>query len=106
MYIHTYTHTHIYIHIHIYTNNKNIGFPQRLSIKGPACNAGDAGDVGLNPGLRRSPGGENDNLFQYPCLEKKSHGQRSLAGYSPWGHKELDMTHIINVYILYTKVHI
>ena len=22
----------------------------------------------------------------------KSHGQRSLAGYSPWGHKELDMT--------------
>ena len=22
----------------------------------------------------------------------KSHGQRSLAGYSPWGHKELDRT--------------
>ena len=22
----------------------------------------------------------------------KSHGQRSLAGYSPWGHKELDTT--------------
>ena len=22
----------------------------------------------------------------------KSHGQRSLAGYNPWGHKELDMT--------------
>ena len=22
----------------------------------------------------------------------KSHGQRSLAGYSPWGGKELDMT--------------
>ena len=22
----------------------------------------------------------------------KSHGQRNLAGYSPWGHKELDMT--------------
>ena len=21
---------------------------------------------------------------------KKSHGQRSLVGYSPWGHKELD----------------
>ena len=21
----------------------------------------------------------------------KSHGQRSLAGYSPWGHKESDM---------------
>ena len=23
---------------------------------------------------------------------KKSHGQRSLAGYSPWGHKESDTT--------------
>ena len=22
----------------------------------------------------------------------ESHGQRNLAGYSPWGHKELDMT--------------
>ena len=22
----------------------------------------------------------------------KSHGQKSLAGYSPWGHKESDMT--------------
>ena len=25
-------------------------------------------------------------------LPGKFHGQRSLAGYSPWGHKELDMT--------------
>ena len=25
-------------------------------------------------------------------LPKKSHGQRSLAGYSPWSHKELDTT--------------
>jgi len=25
-------------------------------------------------------------------LPGKLHGQRSLAGYSPWGHKELDMT--------------
>ena len=25
-------------------------------------------------------------------LPRKSHGWRSLAGYSPWGHKELDMT--------------
>ena len=25
-------------------------------------------------------------------LPGKSHGQRSLAGYRPWGHKELDMT--------------
>ena len=25
-------------------------------------------------------------------LPGEFHGQRSLAGYSPWGHKELDMT--------------
>ena len=25
-------------------------------------------------------------------LPGESHGQRSLVGYSPWGHKELDMT--------------
>ena len=25
-------------------------------------------------------------------LSRKSHRQRSLAGYSPWGHKELDTT--------------
>ena len=26
------------------------------------------------------------------CLLEEFHGQRSLAGYSPWGHKESDMT--------------
>ena len=25
-------------------------------------------------------------------LPEESHGQRSLVGYSPWGHKELDTT--------------
>ena len=25
-------------------------------------------------------------------LAGESHGQRSLVGYNPWGHKELDMT--------------
>ena len=52
------------------------------------CNAGDLGSI---PGLGRSPGGGHGNLFQYCCLEN-SHGQRSLAGYSPWGHKESDVT--------------
>ena len=27
-------------------------------------------------------------------LSGESHGQRSLVGYSPWGHKELDMTEV------------
>ena len=37
--------------------------------KESACNAEDAGDVGLIPGLGRSPGGGNDNPLQYACLE-------------------------------------
>ena len=27
-------------------------------------------------------------------LPGESHGQRSLVGYSPWGHKELDITEV------------
>ena len=38
-----------------------------------------------------SPGGRNGNLLQYSCLEK-SHGQKSLEGYSPWGLKESETT--------------
>ena len=26
------------------------------------------------------------------CLPEEFYGQRILAGYGPWGHKELDMT--------------
>ena len=36
-------------------------------------------------------GGGNGNPLQYYCLENL-HGQRSLAGFSPWGRKEWDMT--------------
>ena len=43
------------------------------------------------PGLGRSPGGGHGNRFQYSCLENP-HEQRSLVGYSPWGHKESDKT--------------
>ena len=51
----------------------------------------NAGDLGLIPGLVRSPGGGHDSPLQYSCLETP-HWQRSLAGYSPWGPKELDTT--------------
>ena len=43
--------------------------PQWLSGQESACNAGDAGDAGLIPGLGRSPGGGHGNPLQYPCLE-------------------------------------
>ena len=41
---------------------------------------------GLIPGSGRSPGEGNGNPLQYFCLGNP-HGQRSLVGYSPWGHK-------------------
>ena len=47
--------------------------------------------LGLTPELGQFPGGGHGNPLQYSCLENL-HGQRSLAGYSPWGHRELDMT--------------
>ena len=37
--------------------------------KNRSANAGDARDVGLIPGSRRSPGAGNGNPLQYSCLE-------------------------------------
>ena len=50
-----------------------------------------AGDAGPIPELGRPPGGGHGNPLQYSCLENP-HGQRSLAVYSPQGHKESDLT--------------
>ena len=47
----------------------------------------------LIPGSGRSPGGGHGNLLQYSYLENP-HGQRSLAGYSPWVRKALDTTEV------------
>ena len=55
--------------------------------KESAYNARDTGDRGSITGLGRSPGEGNGNPFQYYRLEDPVHGQRSLVGYSPWGHK-------------------
>ena len=62
-----------------------------LVVKNPLANAGDVRDVGSISGLEKSPGGRLGNPLQYSCLENP-HGQRSLASYGPWSHKELDMT--------------
>ena len=64
--------------------------------KASACNVGDQGSI---PGLGRSPGGGNGNPLQYSIL-KNFHGLRSLVGYSPWGHKELDTTEQLHFHFL------
>ena len=48
-------------------------------IKNPPADVGDIRDVGSTPGW-------NILAWRIPM------DQRSLAGYSPWIHKELDMT--------------
>ena len=67
-----------------------------------ACKAGDLGSISQ---LGRYPGGGHGNPGQYYCLENP-HGQRRLAGYSPWCLKELDITErpSMYIYILYVCV--
>ena len=61
-----------------------------VCVKESTCNAGDTGDrsliLGSGGSLRRK--WQPTPVF----LPEKSHGQRSLVGYSLWSHKELDMT--------------
>ena len=56
----------IYIHIiYIYKRTSQVA----LVVKNLPANAGDARDVGLIPGLGRSPGEGNGNPLQYSSLE-------------------------------------
>ena len=59
-------------------------------IKNPPANAGDK-RYGLYPWVGEIPwrrAWQPTPIF----LLGESHGERSLEGYSPWGHKELDTT--------------
>ena len=67
--------------------------------KESTCNAGD---LGLIPGLGRSPGGGHGNPFQNSCLENP-HGQKNLAGYSPWCCKESDTTERLRMHSSYKR---
>ena len=63
------------------------GFPGGSYGKASACSAGD---LGLIPGL-----GFPWRRKWHPTpvlLHGKSHGRRSLTGYSPWGHRDSDMS--------------
>ena len=73
--------------------------------KESACNSGDMGDVGSIPGSGRSPGGGKWQLTPV-FLPKISHGQRTLLGYRPKGHKESDMTDYTctHIYALYMHI--
>ena len=63
-----------------------MGFPGGSDGKESACNVGD---LGLIPESGRSPG-EGNGYPTLVFLPGEFHEQRSFAGPSPWGHKELD----------------
>ena len=63
------------------------GFQGGTNGKEPACQCRKLRDAGLIPGLGRSPwrrAWQPTPVF----LPGESHGQRSPAGYSPWGCKD------------------
>ena len=73
-----------------------MGFPGSSDGKEPACNAGDLGSV---PWVEKIPW-RREWLPTPLFLPEEFHGQRSLAGYSPWGPKELDTTEQLTLYLL------
>ena len=70
--------------MHIYVNQ---GFPGGSDNKKSTCNAGD---LGLIPGLGRSPGEGNDDQFQYSRL--KNPVDRGTWRPAIHGAAESDMT--------------
>ena len=57
-------------------------------VKNLPANAGDEREVGLIPGLGRSPGEGHGNPLQYSCLENP---MARMVGYMPWSCKVSDM---------------
>ena len=61
-----------------------------LGVKNLPANAGDIRDAGSIPGSGTSL--EEGMAAHSSILSRKSHGQKSLLGYSPWGRKASDTT--------------
>ena len=77
-----------------------MGFPGGSDGKESACSVGDLSSIpGWEDALKEGMTTHSNIL---------AHGQRSLAGYSPWGHKELDMTEPLRplLLLLYIYIHI
>ena len=76
--MHTHTHTHTHIHASLVAQMvRNLSTMQEIQVRSP----------GQEDPLKRG-------LATYTpvSLPGEFHGQRSLAGYSPWSCKESDMT--------------
>ena len=69
-----------------------MGFPGGSDSKASAYNAGDLVSIpGFNPWAGKTPW--RRRWHPTPVfLPEKSHGQKSLVGYSPWVRKQSDTT--------------
>ena len=71
----------------------HLGLTWWLSGRESACNAGDLGSI-LGSGR---PAGKKKWLPTPVFLPGEVHGQRSLASYSPWGHKKSATTESVRL---------
>ena len=85
------------------------GFPGGSVVKNLPANTGDEGSI---PALGKSPGERNGNPLQYSCLGNPMDrgawwatvhtvSKKSLVGYSPWSHKELDTAEYVLMVVLF-----
>ena len=95
VYTHTHTHTHICIHLYLYIYVL-LGLPKWFSGKDSTCQAGNSGSIlGLEVPL------EKELATHSSVLVWKSHGQRSLVGYSIRSRKESDITEQLSHHCVY-----
>ena len=74
-----------------YGYRENRASQMALAVKDPPANAGDNNRRASDPWIGKIPWSRKWQPTSV-LLPGESHGWRSLAAYSPWGHKELDMT--------------
>ena len=83
-------------------NTVTPGFPDGASVKEPSCQCKRHKRCGFSPWAGKIPWRRKWQLTSV-FLPRESHGQRSLAGYSPKGCKEEDTTELLrtpNVHII------
>ena len=70
-------------------DHQNERLPQWLGGKESASNTGATGDTGCDPCVGKTPWRRKWQPTPV-FLPGESHGQRSLAGYSPWGSQRVE----------------
>ena len=81
------------------------GFPGGTGGKEPTCQCERLERLGFDPGVGKTPWGRKWQPTLV-FLPRKFHSQRSLAGYSPWGHNESDTTEQLSAYAcIHTHAH-